>query len=430
MHAIILSIGDELTLGQTLDTNSQWLAARLVERSVVAIEHRTLADDRAAIAKAIVECAARCGVLVVSGGLGPTDDDLTREALGDAATPGEALVSDPLALKDLQEWFARRARSMPAMNARQAMRPRTFRSLANPNGTAPGLAGVIGECLAFALPGPPREMQPMFRDFVIPALPQADDAVLLTARVQEFGMGESVAAEKLGDLMRREGNPLVGTTASDSIVSARIRAHGPRSWAQEHLAHTVAHVCDAWSPYAFAEDDGTLAQAVGELLMRGGQRLATAESCTGGWLGKTIVDRAGSSAWYAGGWVTYSNEMKMRCLDVPRQMLQDCGAVSREVAQAMADGALQRSGADCAIAITGIAGPDGGSSEKPVGTVYVALAGNFEPQVRRFEFPGERSVVRDRAVKAALQMLRLVLIGAGDVPLIWEATRPVAPVSR
>ncbi len=428
MRAIILSIGDELTLGQTLDTNSQWLSARLAEHSIIVIEHRTLADDREAMAAAIRECAERCDVLISSGGLGPTDDDLTREAVGDVATPGELLVVDEQAIGHLQQWFEKRGRTMPAMNRRQAMRPRTFRCLPNPNGTAPGLAGRIGDCHVFSLPGPQREMHPMFESFVLPALPASQGEVILTARLQEFGMGESQAAEKLGDLMKRDRNPLVGTTASQSIVSARLRVLGPLDWAQRELADTVARVHAAWQPYVFADDDRTIADVVGAMLGERGMTLATAESCTGGWLGKCLVDRAGSSAYYLGGWVTYSNAMKIAQLGVDEELIESHGAVSSEVALAMARGAIAHSGAKCALSITGIAGPDGGSPLKPVGTVFIGAVVESREVVRRFEFPGERHVVRDRAVKASLQLLRFMLMGVDDTPMIWEAAAQPAGV--
>jgi nicotinamide-nucleotide amidase len=425
MRSIILSIGDELTLGQTLDTNSQWLSAQLAERSILTIEHRTIADDRHALAKALAECARRCEVIVVTGGLGPTDDDLTREALAEVVTPVEPLVEDAVARDHLRNWFERRGRTMPAMNARQALRPRTFRSMPNPHGTAPGLAGEFGQCRIFCLPGPPREMQPMFLEHVVPSLAAiASDDVLLTASVQEYGMGESVAAQKLGDMMRRDRNPLVGTTASDSIVSARLRARGARAQMQSMLSADIEAVQRLWHPYAFAVNGQTLADSLGDLLVRERLRLATAESCTGGWLGKALVDRAGSSAYYVGGWVVYSNQMKTACLGVAPELIAQHGAVSGEVASAMARGAAVRSGAECALAITGIAGPDGATPGKPVGTVFIAAALREQVQVRRFEFSADRATVRDRAVKGALQMMRLLLIGEAHAPLLWEVARP------
>jgi nicotinamide-nucleotide amidase len=438
MRAAILSIGDELALGQTLDTNSQWLAARLVEQSISVIEHRTIADDQHAIAQAIMQLSQRVEVLLITGGLGPTADDLTREALAEAqaAGPGSDLVTDVQAMQVLEQWFAHRSRSMPAINRKQAQRPRNMTLMPNPHGTAPGLAGEMGttggthQCQVFAMPGPPREMQPMFLGIVLPAIRRpansADDPVILTGVVQQFGMGESAAAELLGPLMQRDRNPLVGTTVSESIVAARIRATGPREDMETALRATIDEIEQRWHPYAFGRDGATLPDAVGSLMRAAGSKLVTAESCTGGWLGKVIVDRPKSSDIYLGGWVTYSNEFKNLCLNVSTKLIDTYGAVSAQVARAMAEGALHASGAEYSLAITGIAGPDGGTENKPVGTVFIALgshAKNKEPtfSTRLFLFPGDRSAVRDRSVKAALQMLRFELMHVGnDHPLIWE----------
>ena len=432
MRAAILSIGDELTLGQNLDTNSGWLSARLAEHSVITVEHRTLADDRQAIATAITDLVARCDILIITGGLGPTADDLTREALGDVMTPGRPLTIDDAALRHITSMFHKRGREMPSMNEKQAMRPTTAKMLPNPNGTAPGISGEIGRCRVFSLPGPPREMQPMFLNHIVPDLPVRRDDVLLTAQVQELGMGESVAAERLGNLMDRDRNPLVGTTVSDAIVSARIRARGAREWAREQINETAARIEDLWRPYAFGREGATLADAVGRLLRESRKSLAVAESCTGGLLGKMIVDVAKSSDYFIGGWVTYSNQMKTQSLGIPPELIEANGAVSREVAVAMSLGALRVSRADYALSITGIAGPDGGTPDKPVGTVHIALAHRAGEEAdsvtRHFVFPGDRSTVRDRSAKAALQMLRFALLNVpGETPLLWEAVpRPIA----
>ncbi len=429
MHAAIVSIGDELALGQNLDTNSKWLASKLAELSIITIEHRTLPDDQAAIAAAVRELASRCDAVLMTGGLGPTADDLTREAMCDVLTPGEELVIDEDALRHLEQWFGKHGRAMPELNRKQAMRPAPMRVLANPHGTAPGLAGQVGRCLIFCMPGPPREMQPMFLNHVAPELRSiASGDVLLTAVVHEYGMGESVAAGRIDELMERNCNPLIGTTASESIVSARIRVRGQREWAQQQCAQAVAQVEQAWHPYAYGTGETTLADAVGDLLARSGETLVTAESCTGGWLGKVIVDRAGSSAYYSGGWVTYSNEMKTRELGVPAELIEEHGAVSAVVADAMARGALHQSGASYALAITGIAGPDGGTPEKPVGTVFISLGhrvrGVIEISTRHFQFSGDRTAVRDRSVKSALQMLRFSLLNIAEHhPLLWEVPR-------
>ena len=427
MRAAILSIGDELALGQQLDTNSQWLSQRLAEQSIITIEHRTVADHRTAIAAAIKDLTGRCDVLVITGGLGPTADDLTREGLGDVAAPGEELAIDDEALADITEMFRKRHRAMPEMNRKQAQRPAAMRCLRNPHGTAPGIAGEIGACEVFALPGPPREMQPMFVRHVLPAIASMDgsERIVLTAAVHEFGMGESVAAEKLGDLMARDRNPLIGTTVSDAIVSARIRVEDARDRAQQQLKSTVETIEHAWQPYVFGRDSETLSDSAASLLRKRKKSIVTAESCTGGWLGKAIVDRPGSSDYYVGGWIAYSNDFKSSFLDVPADLIDRHGAVSAQVARALAEGALIKSDADIAMAITGIAGPDGGTATKPVGTVHIGLAERGENRTtsisRHFLFPGDRASVRDRSVKAALQMLRFALLDVSpETSLLWE----------
>lgn len=428
MNAAIMSIGDELALGQNLDTNTQWLANRLVELAYEVVEHRTVADDRAAITAAIRELAARSTALIITGGLGPTADDLTRQSLADVLTPGEDLVTDADALATLERWFAGRGREMPAANRVQATRPRTTQLIPNPHGTAPGLTGQWNGCRIFALPGPPHEMRPMFEDSVIPALPRDGDVVLRAAKVNEFGLGESDAAQRLGDMMDRTRHPLVGTTASESIVSARLRARGRPTEIDRLIERDLGEIERCWHPYAFSRGEMRLAEAVGELLAGHGCTVATAESCTGGWLGKRIVDVAGSSAYYRGGWITYADEMKHQCLGVDAALLKSVGAVSAPVAEAMALGAARIAGSEYAVSITGIAGPDGGSVEKPVGTAFIGLAQRQGAQVtcidlRRFRFSGDRLTVRDRSVKAALQMLRFALLDVrGETPLLWETS--------
>jgi nicotinamide-nucleotide amidase len=428
LRAAILSIGDELTLGQSLDTNAAWLAARLAERSVITTEHRTVADDRNAIGASISALSSSADVLIITGGLGPTADDLTREALRDVVSPDQELVEDRAAAAQLREWFGTRGRAMPPLNARQALRPVNMQCLSNANGTAPGLSGRLGQCLVFALPGPPREMQPMFLRHVVPAvnaLKPTDETVLLTARVHEYGMGESDAAQRLGSMMDRNRNPLVGTTVSDSIVTAHIRAAGPRIAAISQLEKITAEIERAWQPFAFGREDATLSESVGTLLRKHDRKLVTAESCTGGGIGKAIVDRAGSSEYYLGGWVCYSNQMKSDQLGVPPAMIEQHGAVSPEVACAMARGALIHSRATDSLAITGIAGPDGGTPAKPVGTVHIARGERVQDTIhatsRHFCFSGDREVVRDRAVKSALQMLRFALLMVPpQTSLLWQ----------
>jgi nicotinamide-nucleotide amidase len=427
--AAILSIGDELVLGQTADTNAAWLSDQLATRGILTAEHRTVGDDRGAVAAAIRELAASAGLLIITGGLGPTADDLTREALGDAAHPGESLVTDDGAIQHLARWFQRRGRTMPASNLRQAQRPRSARFLPNPRGTAPGLAVTLRETLIFALPGPPAEMQPMFLDAVVPHLPRSDDHVILTAAVNAFGFPEAEAAERLGDLMERDRNPLVGTTVSRGILRGRVRSTGSALEARAAMDAAIAAIERAWQPYVFGRDGESLQESAAGLLHRSGRSIAIAESCTGGQLGAMLADVPGISASFIGGWITYSNPMKESQLGVSAELLRQHGAVSVAAAAAMAAGARARSGADIALSITGIAGPEGGTPAKPVGTVFVGLIAGDDrdhPVVRRFQFSGDRASIRDRAAKSALQMLRWSLQGvAEDAPLLFEV-RPAA----
>ncbi|MCA9294977.1 MAG: competence/damage-inducible protein A [Phycisphaerales bacterium] len=429
MQAATISIGDELVLGQTQDTNGAWLARALIERGIRPMEHCVVADNLDQLSDTIRTLARRFDVVVMTGGLGPTEDDLTREALANVVTPGRDCVVDDDALAVIEAWRARVGRSAPATNRHQAMRPASMRCLPNPHGTAPGLIGTWNACVIAALPGPPREMTPMFLNHVVGELPKAPDHVVRTATVLSYGLGESRAAVRIRDMMDRDRHPLVGTTASGSIITARIRAEGRAAEIMPLLSNDVEAIEHAWLPYAFGSGDDTLAGAVMRALLPAGRTCATAESCTGGLLGAMIVDLPGSSAVYAGGWVTYTNAMKTSCLGVPTALLDAHGAVSAPVAEAMANGARERSGATYAMSITGVAGPDGGSEEKPVGTVHIGLATPDGTRSRCFRFPGDRSDVRDRSAKSALQMLRFELLGVTpDQPLLWDATpREAAP---
>lgn len=421
MRACILSIGDELIIGKSTDTNSGWLATQLALLGIHAAEFAVVPDDRKVIAATYARLASMAELVISTGGLGPTADDLTRFGLSDVMAPGTELETDPIAVAHLEKWF--RGRAMAASNNVQAQRPSNARFLDNEAGTAMGLAGAIGSTLVFALPGPPREMKLMFERSVLPQLLQhAGSDVIQSAEVLEFGMGESDAAARLGEIMDRHRNPIVGTTASNAIVTARAIATGNKQTVSGALTKTIDEIESRWQPYAFGRIGATLEGTVGELLRAQKRTLTTAESCTGGLLGSMLVRIAGSSEYYRGGWVTYSNELKHKCLKVSNDSLAKFGAVSREVATEMARGAMREVDADHALAITGIAGPDGGTPTKPVGTVFIGLAtkANDTVEVRHFRFSGDRQIVRDRSAKAALQMLRFALLGERDVPLLWE----------
>jgi nicotinamide-nucleotide amidase len=412
MKAAILSVGDELVLGQTVDSNSAWLSAKLAACGIMTVHHKTVADDLAAITRAIREAVKAAPLVILTGGLGPTEDDLTRQALARAMR--RPLVLHPASLVKIRRFFQTLGREMSPSNRIQALYPRGAVMLRNDWGTAPGLKAGFGRSTFYAFPGVPREMMNMFTHHVEPSLVRGAGRCILTRTLHTFGAGESTVADLLGGLMARDRNPVVGTTVSGGIVSVRIRSDfDTRRSAQQQLAKTAAEVETCLGGLVFGRDGEMLEEVVGDLLRRAGQRLAVAESCTGGLVAKMVTDVPGASAWFAGGWVVYSNALKHGALAVPMILLRRHGAVSEPVARAMAEGALKKSGADYALALTGIAGPDGGSKDKPVGTVWIALAGKcgrkIEVGAECFRFPGNRGMVRDRAAKTALNMLRLKL---------------------
>lgn len=427
--AAIVSSGDEIAFGQTLDTNSRWLAGRLMDRGVLPTEHVTVPDDASALESALRRLSKGNDLVIVTGGLGPTADDLTRDAL--AGAMGESLVEDERALDEIRRWFARRPGTMPSRNRVQAMRPRSAVCLSNPNGTAPGIAAHLQSALVFCLPGPPREMQPMFEVEVVPRLRAEPGRTVATRVLPTFGLGESVIAERLGPLMNREANPVVGTTASGGVVSCRVRYAGPLAAeaAERELDRSEAAIRAAIGEYVLGVGERALQQFVIELLKERRRTLAVVESCTGGMLGSLVTDVAGSSAVFVGGWLTYSNEMKQRLVGVPAEVFAPGGpgAVSRECAEAMAVGGVARSGATDCLSITGIAGPlalgEIESPDKPVGTVWIAHAsGDLGVHARRFLFVGDRATVRDWAAKSALAMSRLRLLGRDDLPLMRQVS--------
>ena len=411
MEAIILSVGNELTAGQTLDTNAAWLSQQLSELGIGVLRHVTLADELEPIRRELERACEQADVVLISGGLGPTVDDLTRQALAEA-------MGVPLELREefverIRAFFTARSRSMPETNVVQAQFPAGSEPIANTCGTAPGIRARCKRAAIFAMPGVPREMREMYRRDVRPRLiPQTGGAAILAATLNCFGAGESDIAEKIVDLMERGKNPAVGTTARQGVIGVRILARGSRhDEARALLDEMVNEVRRRLGPLVFGRDDETLASAVAQLLTSAGKTIATAESCTGGLIAKRLTDIPGSSVYFRDGVVTYANEAKTRLLGVPAELIERHGAVSAPVAEAMALGCRQRSRTDFAISVTGIAGPQGGTPDKPVGLVYIGLARESDCQVtpHRFgEFLG-RGEIRDRTCNTALNRLRLRL---------------------
>jgi nicotinamide-nucleotide amidase len=416
MNAIVLSIGDELILGQTMDSNSAWLSAQLAALGCEVMAHVTVGDDQAAIEHAARAAAQRCDWLLISGGLGPTADDLTRQAL--AALLDEPLQADSAWLDELTKFFQKRGRPMPELNKVQALIPRGARMIRNTAGTAAGIDATFRRadarsCRIFAMPGVPKEMKLMFQLEAAPHIGSGRQARFIRSRtLHTFGLGESAIAERLGNLMDRARNPSVGTTVSGGVVSLRITARfDDRAQADLQLDQTADQCRAALGDLIYGQEDQTLASVVGQLLAQSKLTVATAESCTGGLLAKMLTDVSGSSRYFQRGWITYSNPAKTQLLGIPADILDRHGAVSEPVVAAMAEAARQRGDTNFALSISGIAGPEGGTAAKPVGTVCIGLADSGGVTSRTFSFPGDREMIRDRSAKMALALLRFRLLG-------------------
>ena len=413
MQAFILSVGDELALGQTIDTNSAWISQQLAAVGCDILGHQTVGDSQTMIEASIKFWASQADVLIISGGIGPTEDDLTRQSLAAVIGTGLELNQDWLA--HMKAHFASRGRTMPERNNVQALIPVGATMIWNTAGTAAGVRATLGKCEVFSTPGVPREMKTMFTRDVLPWVAErSGGAVILQTKLHTFGLGESAVGEKLGTLMDRNRNPSVGTTVANGLVSLRVNARfATLAEGQKQLDETVAACRAAIGDMIFGDGDDTLESVV--LALLGAKEkpitVATAESCTGGWLAKMLTDLPGSSRYFQQGWVTYTNESKVAQLGVKEETLAAHGAVSQPTVAEMAVGARQRAGTDYALSISGIAGPDGGTPDKPVGTVCFGLAHAGGVLTRTFGMFGDRDMVRDRSAKMALTMLRFHLLG-------------------
>jgi nicotinamide-nucleotide amidase len=413
MNAVILSIGTELTTGQCVDTNSAWLSAALTRFGGCVVRHVTIGDDLDHVRQAIREALASAEIIIATGGLGPTVDDLTRQAIAEAVR--QPLEENAEALAQIRAMFERWQRPWHDTNRVQAMIPHGCMMIRNDRGTAPGIWYHTERVDLFALPGVPGEMKAMFAAAIAPVIEARSGAArAVEARLPCYGISEAKLGELIQDLMARGRNPLVGTTASGGVISVRLVAHGrDEAEAKRLLACDVSEVRRRLGAAVFGEGDDTLEAVVGRMLRERGLTVATAESCTGGLLAKRLTDVPGSSAYFLRGYVTYSNEAKTNLLGVSPDLIASKGAASEEVAGAMATGCRAAAGSDLAIGITGIAGPSGGQPpEKPVGLVYLGLADAGGVEVKRMLF-GEhlvRSEIRDRSCKTALNLLRLRLL--------------------
>jgi nicotinamide-nucleotide amidase len=411
MNAEILAVGSELLTPGRSETNAVYLTARLLECGIAVGARVTVADDAALLASAFRAALSRAELVVATGGLGPTEDDLTREAA--AAALGRVLRRDPAILAALRERFARYGRTMAPVNEKQADVIEGALALPNARGTAPGQSFEADGRWLVLLPGPPSEMQPMFEAQVLPRLlARRAGAVLRTRVLRIASMSESDVEQAVAPLYKTFSNPRTTILGSPGQVELHLTAEGVSPEAAELQIEALAcGLRERLSGRVYSEDGRQLPEVVAALLRERGLRLALAESCTGGLLAARLSEVPGASHFLERGYVTYSNDSKRELLDVDREALEEAGAVSEPVARAMAEGVRRKARVEVGVGITGIAGPDGGTPEKPVGLVFIAVDGAAGSRVRRAHFPGDRERVRFQATQAALEMLRRGLLG-------------------
>jgi nicotinamide-nucleotide amidase len=411
MKCEILSIGSELTSGQNLDTNSQWLSLRLAEMGIPVGWHTTIADDLPANLEAFRIASQRAVLVIATGGLGPTQDDLTREVLAKLA--GVEQVFHPELFEQIEGMFRRRNRPMAERNRVQAYLPDGAEALVNDWGTAPGIWMKVGVSHIAALPGVPSEMYAMFEHRVRPRLEALglSGGVLIQRKINTFGAGESSVEEKLLDLTRRDHLPEVGITASDAIISLRILARASnQAEARAQIAPVEQTIRSRLGDMVFGVEDEELQHAVARLLAERRKTLAVAESVTGGTLAQLLTSVPGINPWFVGGIVASDNRLKVELLGVPQPLLDEKGAVSPEVAEAMAVGCRTRLQTDLALSTTGLAGPGGATADRPVGLVHVGLAWEGGSASVSFNWSGTREEIRRRTAKLALNRVRLHLL--------------------
>ena len=417
--AEIIAVGSELLGWTRIDTNSLFVTEQLSALGIEVRAKAVVGDDRVRLRTVFAQALERAGLVVLTGGLGPTDDDLTRDAIGDAL--GLPLIEDESITALIRERFAKRGLEMPQVNRRQAMVPRGATVLPNAHGTAPGLAIVSGEKVVVLLPGPPRELQPMLRALCERGgLLESRAAAARIYKVSIFTTQRSEShVEELTQPIYapwRDQDPPIETTilaAPGQIELHLTLRSADETAARERLDAARSQLLQVLGDCAFSTDGRSLPRLVGDLLRERGYRFAAAESCTGGLLLQRMTDIPGSSDYIAGGVVAYSNDIKKELLGVDPEVLDAHGAVSEPVAAAMAEGIRGRTGADVCVAITGVAGPGGGSAAKPVGTVVIAVLITGRPLVVRTSvFPGSREHVRFQSTQAALDIVRRQLVTA------------------
>lgn len=406
MTVEIICVGTELLLGNIVNTNAAYLAEKCAGLGLSCYYQSVVGDNEERLSEVLRTAAGRSDIVLLSGGLGPTEDDLTKETA--AKVMGRKLVMDEHSKERITEYFAKRGTEFTDNNWKQAMIPEGAQVLDNHNGTAPGIIIKEKNTHVILLPGPPQELIPMFEESVMPYLNDLEPGIIYSQTVKICGVAESRAETMVKDLIDSQTNPTIATYAKTGEVHIRVTAKAENEKEARRLIKPVVKElksrfeCDIYS----TEEEVTLEKAVADLLLANKLTVSCAESCTGGMLSARLINVPGVSEVYKCGYVTYSNKAKRRILGVKKQTLQKYGAVSAQTAEEMVKGAAFMAKSDVAVAITGIAGPDGGTAEKPVGLVYIACNVKGKITVKEYHFNGNRSKVREAAAVTALMLLR------------------------
>ena len=404
----LISVGTEILLGDILNTDAQFLSIELARLGISVIHQSTVGDNRERLLAQLKEAADRSDIIILSGGLGPTPDDLTKEVCCEFF--GKKMFLHEPTVEKIKTYFSTKGMEMAQNNLKQAMLPKDCVIFPNDNGTAPGMAIEKDGVHILVLPGPPRELKPMFRNCAVPYLMQFSDRIIVSHNIRTFGIGESLMAEKVNDLFDAE-NPTVAPYAKDGEALLRVTAMARTKEEAENLCKPVINeIKNRLDGFVYGVDYTCIEEAVIEKLKEKQMKVATAESCTGGLIAKRITDVPGASEVFDCGIISYANEIKHRVLGVSEDDLNKYGAVSEPVARQMAQGALKVSGADIAVSVTGIAGPDSDSTNKPVGLVYIGLADRDNVWVRELRTSRkDRSYNRYVSASNALNMIRLYI---------------------
>lgn len=411
MTAELISVGTEILMGNILNSNAQYLAGKCAALGFN-LYYQAVVGDNYERMRAVVEMAlSRSDIVILTGGLGPTEDDLTKEVC--AEVMGMEMTEDPHTRSCLETFFKDNIyQEIPDNNWKMAVVPRGARVLDNANGMAPGLILEKEGKTAILLPGPPGELYPMFEEQVIPYLEGRQQAVLVSKMVKICGHGESQIEDRLLDLIQSQTNPTIATYAKTAEVHLRLTARaGSEAEGEALLEPVLSEILRRFGDAVYTTSEAvTLEMAVAELLKENRLTMASAESCTGGMIGAAMVNVPGVSEVFTQGMITYSNEAKVRLLGVREETLAACGAVSPETAAEMAEGGAGAAGTDVCVSVTGIAGPDGGTEEKPVGLVYMACFLRGKTIVKRYQFKGNRAKIREQSMMKALDLVRLCIL--------------------